>query len=261
MSLFFCGLSPNSLEKHFWHTIYSGQTNGSKCLWINSWILILNLFLLRLLESPTLLTILHYVPTLGFMWHTLRTGFTCSSSRLKGCCLYKYLSVLSVCWYWWILSTIPPATGPFWFLCTETLGVSSASSTTATSDLTLYGGRPTLLGGSPQSKKKGKRKKNAPKTLVPKSVWFSRFTCWNKHDFILLVLLIEMSCLLLKLYTFSTLANQFSCCQKLQQMGFDGKWQPVGGALHISRKTCCHEGPWPRSSLNDLEFPRKRKLK
>lgn len=44
---------------------------------------ILNLFLLRLLESPTLLTILHYVPTLGFMWHTLRTGFTCLSSRLN----------------------------------------------------------------------------------------------------------------------------------------------------------------------------------
>lgn len=167
--------------------------------WANKWIqmfmnkflnFILNLFLLRLLESPTLLTILHYVPTLGFMWHTLRTGFTCSSSRLN----LKFVDTDE---------SSPPSHQLLVHSDSSALRPLGSHQPAAPPPLVTWlsmgDDLPCWQAALNQKKEKRKKKKNAPKTLAPKSVWFSRFTCWNKHDFILLVLLIEMSCLLLKL--------------------------------------------------------------
>lgn len=57
----------------------------------------------------------------------------------------------------------------------------------------------------PSIKKRKKNKKNKPLPVHQRlfeKTWFSRFIRCNKHDFILLALLIEMSCLFHKLETF-----------------------------------------------------------
>lgn len=161
--------------------------------------------------------------------------------------------------------TLPPPTGPHWFIRLKSLWVSSANTTTSiTSDLTIWWGGSTLLlpprAGNPQSKEE-KKKKLSPctKDFFFEKTWFSRFIRCNKHDFILLALLIEMSCLFHKLETF------YPPEPTLHQPTTDGIWWELAArpwcTPHISYNLLAPSTKAPAKISMNFDFPPKRKPK